>query len=100
MSGYGLQSSQKDKAILGLTISKERNTFVTERLSHVWSRLMENMQYQQTVELCPQACRFLKLKRHIHSSLEKSLIERTMQHIKDTTDRFDDYFPCVKKDAI
>ena len=26
----------------------------------------------------PQACRFLKLDHHIHSSLEKSLIERTM----------------------
>jgi transposase-like protein len=31
MSGYGLQLRQKDKAILGLTISKERNTFVAER---------------------------------------------------------------------
>ena len=32
----------------------------------------------------PQACRFLKLKHHIHSSFEKSLIERTMQYIKDS----------------
>ena len=33
----------------------------------------------------PQACRFLKLDHHLHSSLEKSLIERTMQYIKDRT---------------
>jgi len=41
----------------------------------------------------PQACRFLKLKHHIHSSFEKSIIERTMQYIKDRTECFDDYFP-------
>ena len=45
----------------------------------------------------PQACRFLKLDHHIHSTLEKSLIERTMQYIKDRTESFDDYFPCRLK---
>ncbi len=43
----------------------------------------------------PQACKFLKLKHH-HSSFEKSIIERTMQYIKDRTENFDDYFPCKK----
>ena len=47
----------------------------------------------------PQACRFLKLKHHIHSSFEKSLIERTMQYIKDRTESFDDYFPCRLKNC-
>ena len=47
----------------------------------------------------PQACRFLKLKHHIHSSFEKSLIERTMQYIKDRTESFDDYFPCRTKNC-
>jgi putative transposase len=45
----------------------------------------------------PQACRFLKLNHHIHSSFEKSIIERTMQYIKDRTESFDDYFPCKRK---
>jgi putative transposase len=45
----------------------------------------------------PQACRFLKLQHHIHSSQKKSVIERTMQYIKDRTESFDDYFPCMKK---
>ncbi len=44
----------------------------------------------------PQACKFLKLVHHLHSSYEKSLIERTMQYIKDRTEVFDDYFPCNK----
>ncbi len=45
----------------------------------------------------PQACWFLKLKHHIYSSFEKSIIERTMQYIKDRTESFDDYFPCKRK---
>jgi len=44
----------------------------------------------------PQACRFLKLRHHTHSYYEKSLIERTIQYIKDRTECFDDYFPCQK----
>ena len=47
----------------------------------------------------PQACQFLKLEHHIHSSLEKSLIGRTMQYIKDRTEGFDDYFPCRKQNC-
>ena len=42
----------------------------------------------------PQARRFLELKHHIHSPLEKSLTERTMQYIKDRAECLDDYFPC------
>jgi putative transposase len=45
----------------------------------------------------PQACNFLKLKHHIHSSFEKSIIERTMKYIKDRAECFDDYFSCKRK---
>jgi putative transposase len=45
----------------------------------------------------PQACRFLKLQHHIHSLYEKSIIERTIQYVKDRTESFDDYFPCRKE---
>ena len=45
----------------------------------------------------PQACGFLKINHHLHFSYEKSIIERTMQYIKDRTESFDDYFPCRKK---
>jgi putative transposase len=41
----------------------------------------------------PQDCRFLNLRHHLHFTLEKRLIERTMQYIKDRTECFDDYFP-------
>jgi putative transposase len=44
----------------------------------------------------PEACRFLELEYHLHSSHEKNIIERTIQYIKDRTECFDDYFPCRK----
>ena len=47
-----------------------------------------------------QACRSLKLNHYIHSFVykdEKSIIERTMQYIKDRVENFDDYFPSRKK---
>jgi putative transposase len=45
----------------------------------------------------PQACNFLNLKHRLHSSLEKTLIERVMQYFKDRTESFDDYYPCTTK---
>ena len=46
----------------------------------------------------PQACKFLKLKHHIHLPYEKSIVERrTIQYLKDRTESFDDYFPCRKE---
>ena len=45
----------------------------------------------------PQACKFLNMNHHLHSSYEKSMIERTIQYIKDRTESFDDYFPCRKE---
>ena len=50
----------------------------------------------------PQACQFLKLGHHIHSFVykdEKSIIERTMQYIKDRIKNFDDYFPAEKRNV-
>jgi hypothetical protein len=44
------------------------------------------------------ACKFLKLGHHLHSSLDKSMMEggreRTIHHIKDKIENFDESFPC------
>ncbi len=90
----------KDKAILALTVSKERNMFVAERF--VAGLVKTHGKHVVSTDggtWYPQACRFLKLKHHIHSSFEKSRIERTMQYIKDRTEGFDDYFPCRIKNC-
>jgi putative transposase len=88
-----------NKEILSISISKERNTFVVaERFLH---RLLEKHgEHPVSTDggtWYTQACNFLKLRHHIHSPYEKSIIERTMQYIKDRTESFDDYFPFKKK---
>ena len=85
----------KNRQILALTTSRERNMFVTERfLSNIVRDYGKHPVSTDGGTWYPQACRFLKLDHHIHSSFEKSLIERIMQYIKDRTECFDDYFPC------
>ncbi len=85
----------ENRQILALSISKERNMFIAERfLSHIVKEHGKCPVSTDGGTWYPQACRFLKLKHHVHSSYEKSIIERTIQYIKDRTECFDDYFPC------
>jgi putative transposase len=74
------------KLILGFNISKERNILIAERfLSHIVKEYGQHPVSTDGGTWYPQACQFLKLRHHIHSSYEKSLVERTMQYIKDRT---------------
>ncbi len=45
----------------------------------------------------PEACSYLGLKHLLHSPLEKSIIEITIEYFKDRTEIFDDYCPCKHK---
>ncbi|MDQ6724302.1 MAG: DDE-type integrase/transposase/recombinase [Thermoproteota archaeon] len=86
-----------DKEILSINISKERNMFVVERfISNIIKEYGTHPVSTDGGTWYPQACKFLKLNHHIHSSFEKSIIERAMQYIKDRIENFDDYFPCKK----
>ena len=89
----------KHKQILHIDISFERTMLVAEHfiasLINTYGKHPVSTDGGTWYPL--QACRFLKLKHHLHSSLEKSIIERTMQYIKDRTEGFDDYFPCNRK---
>ncbi|KAA2281217.1 DDE-type integrase/transposase/recombinase [Candidatus Nitrosocosmicus agrestis] len=85
----------ENRQILSLSISKERNMFVAERFLSGLIRIHgKHAISTDGGTWYPQACRFLGLEHHIHSSFEKSIIERTVQYIKDRTESFDDYFPC------
>ena len=45
----------------------------------------------------PEACISLGLEHRPHSSYEKSIVvERTIEYLKDRTEGFDDYYPCIK----
>jgi putative transposase len=86
-----------EKTILGIRISIERNMLVAEQF--IKSLIRKYGKHPVTTDggtWYPQACRFLNIQYHNHSSIEKSFIERTIQYIKDRTECFDDYFPCRK----
>jgi putative transposase len=90
----------ENRQILALSISKERNMFVAERyLSSLVKLYGKHPVSTDGGTWYPMACQFLELDHHIHSSKKKSLIERTMQYIKDRTECFDDYFPCRKENC-
>ena len=87
----------KNKEILATNISKKRNISIVKRfLSHVVNKYGLHSVSSDVGTWYPGACKFLNLHHHIHSAFEKSIIERTMQCIKDRTECFDDYFPCKK----
>jgi putative transposase len=90
----------ENRQILALSISKERNMLIAERF--IGGLVKNHGNHPVSTDggtWYPQACRFLGLEHHLHSSFEKSIIERTMQYIKDRTENFDDYFPCRIKNC-
>ena len=86
------------KSVLGIYISEERNMFVAENfIRSLISKYGKHTVYTDGGTWYPQACNFLHLKHRLHSSLEKSLVERVMQYFKDRTEGFDDYYTCTTK---
>ena len=74
----------ENRRILALSISKERNMLIAERFLSGLVRVQGKRPVSTDGGTWyPMACGFLKLKHHLHSSLEKSLVEGTMQYIKD-----------------
>ena len=45
----------------------------------------------------PAACATLCLKHRLHSTFENSIVERAIEYVKDRTECFDDYYPCIKE---
>ena len=88
------------KEILGISISLERNMFVAEKfISKLFKIHGKHPISTDGGTWYQPACKFLNIiHHHLHSSYEKSIIERTMQYVKDRTESFDDdYFPCRKR---
>ena len=64
-----------NREILQISISKERNMFVAERfILNLVKRYGEHPVSTDGGTWYPQACRFLRLRHHIHSRYEKSII--------------------------
>ena len=89
-----------DRIILGIRISFERTMLVAERfLQELVRKYRKHPVSTDGGAWYPQACKFLKLDHHFHSPYRKSIIERTIQFVKDRTESFDDYFPCRKSNC-
>ncbi len=95
--GSNRSSKQTNPRTFLANKSKVRNIVVAERfLDGLVGLVKVHRKHPVATDLgtwYPMACKFLKLNHHIHSPFEKSLIERTMQYIKDRTESLDDYFP-------
>jgi putative transposase len=90
-----------DKVILDIHISFERTILIAETfIKDLVKKYGKHPVSTDGGTWYPQACKFLNMNNHhLHSSYEKSMIERTIQHIKDRTESFDhDYFPCSRKE--
>lgn len=83
--------------ILDIRISIERSMLVAEQF--IQSLIRKYGKHNISTDggtWYSQTCRFLNVEHHVHPSIEKSVIERTIQYIKDRTECFDDYFPCTR----
>ena len=73
---------QNRQILVAVTVTRERNMLIAERFISSIVRIHgKHPVSTDRGTWYPQACRFLNLDHHIHSPLEKSLIERTMHSI-------------------
>ena len=87
-------------SVLGIYISEERNMLVAEKfIRSLVDEYGRHAVYTDGGTWYYEACNILKLKHYLHSSLEKSLMERVNQYFKDRTESFDDYYPCTRNEC-
>jgi putative transposase len=85
--------------VLGIHISEERNMLVAEKfILSLVEKYGKYTVYTDGGTGYDEACNVIGLKHHLHSPLEKSLMERVNQYFKDRIECFDDYYPCIQKD--
>ncbi len=84
-------------SVLGTYISEERNMLIAEKfIRSLVSNYGRHIVYTDGGTWYDEACKILKLKHYLHSSIEKNLMERVNQYFKDRIESFDDYYPCVQ----
>ena len=83
-------------SVLGIYISEERNMLVAEKfIRSLVDKYGKHTVYTDGGTWYDEACNIIGLKHYLHSSLEKSLMERVNQYFKDRIESFDDYYPHV-----
>jgi putative transposase len=87
------------KQVLGVYVSRHRNMLVAESFLRSLIKVYgKHTVYSDGGIWYPEACSYyLGLKHLLHTSFEKSIIERTTEYFKDRTETFDDYYSCKHK---
>ncbi len=83
-------------SVLGIYISEEKNMLLLKNLLDHSSNLGKHTVYTHGGTWYDEASNIIKLKHYLHSSIEKSLMERVNQYFKDRIESFDDYYPCMQ----
>ena len=87
-------------SVLGIFLSEERNMLVAEKfIRSLVESYGKHTVYSDGGTWYDEACNILRLKHYLHSSLEKSLMERVNQYFKDRTESFDDYYSCMQDEC-
>ena len=85
------------RSVLGIYISEQRTILVAEKFIHsLVEKYGKHTVYTDGGTWYDEACNILRLKHYLHSSIEKSLMERVNQYLKDRIESFDDYYPCMQ----
>jgi putative transposase len=86
-----------NSSVLGIYISEERNMIIAEKfIRSLAEKYGRHTVYTDGGTWYDEACNVLRLKHYLHSPLEKSLMERVNQYLKDRIESFDDYYPCMQ----
>ncbi|MDR4512496.1 MAG: DDE-type integrase/transposase/recombinase [Nitrososphaeraceae archaeon] len=86
--------------VIGIYISEERSMIVAEKfIRSLVSKYGKHTVYTDGGTWYYKASNIIGLKHYLHSSIEKSLMERVNQFLKDRIESFDDYYPCIKEEC-
>ena len=97
--GYGFVFSQFTVLCLE-SIFQKRNMLVAEKfIRSLVSKYGKHTVYTDGGTWYDEACNVIGLKHYLHSSVEKSLMERVNQYFKDRMKDFDDYYPCMEDEC-
>jgi putative transposase len=85
-----------NSSVLGIHISEERNMIVAEKfIRSLVQKYGKHTVYTDGGTWYDEACNLIGLKHYLHSSIEKSIMERVNLYLKDRIESFDDYYPCI-----
>ncbi|MDR4510402.1 MAG: hypothetical protein MRJ93_01695 [Nitrososphaeraceae archaeon] len=86
--------------MFGIYLSEERNMLVAEKfIRSLISKYGKHTIYTDGGTWYVRACNVMGLKHYLHSSIEKSMMERVNQYLKDRIESFDDYYPCRQEEC-